>query len=50
MLIHFRLAKAGYGSVSGDPIEEWDARKILQALSYEKFCDDYESAYMELNK
>jgi hypothetical protein len=27
-----------------------DARTVLQALNYEKFCDDYEAAFMELNK
>jgi hypothetical protein len=47
-LIYFRLAKAGYGSVS--EIAEWDARTVLQALNYEKFIDDYERAWLELNK
>lgn len=27
-----------------------DARTVLQALNYEKFCSDYEMAYMELNR
>lgn len=27
-----------------------DARMVLQALAYEKFCNDYELAYLELNK
>jgi len=48
LLVYFRLAKAGYGSVN--EIEQWDARRVLQALAYERFCYDYESAYMELNK
>jgi hypothetical protein len=47
-LIYFRLSKAGYGHV--DDIEKWDARKVLQALNYEKFVYDYESAFVELNK
>lgn len=44
----FRLAKAGYGTV--DEIENWDARKVLQALHYENFVADMSDAYMELNK
>jgi len=47
-LIFFRLAKQGYGSVN--EIEQWDVRKVVQALHYEKFCDDYEKAYLELRK
>lgn len=27
-----------------------DARTVLQALAYEGFCNDYELAYLELNK
>lgn len=27
-----------------------NARAVLQALNYEKFCSDYESAYVELNR
>ena len=27
-----------------------DARTVLQALHYEKFLKDYESAYFEINK
>jgi hypothetical protein len=42
------LAKAGYGSVN--EIEQWDARRVLQALYYEEFLSDYESTYVELNK
>jgi hypothetical protein len=48
LLIYFRLSKSGYGTVN--EIEMWDARKVLQALNYEKFCDDYERAYIGLNK
>jgi hypothetical protein len=47
-LIFFRLAKAGYASVN--EIETWDARKVLQALHYEKFCVDYENVFVEMNK
>lgn len=31
-------------------VQEMDARQVLQALNYEKFCSDYELAYMELNR
>lgn len=48
LMIYFRLAKEGYGSVR--EIEQWDARKVIQAINYEKFCGDYEAAYMEVNK
>lgn len=47
-LIYFRLSKAGYGSVN--EIENWDVKKVLHALVYESFIDDYEHAYLELNK
>jgi hypothetical protein len=30
--------------------KELDARTVLQALHYEKFLADYETAYVELNK
>lgn len=48
MLIHFRLVKAGYGSLR--EVEEMDARRVLQALNYESFLADYEAAYVEMNK
>lgn len=48
LLILFRLSKAGYGSVN--EIEEWDTRTVLQALYYEQFCDEYETAYLEINR
>jgi hypothetical protein len=48
LLIYFKLARAGYGSVN--EIEKWDARKVLQAIHYEKFCNEYEAAYFELNR
>jgi hypothetical protein len=44
----FRLVKLGYGSL--DRVKKMTAREVLQALYYEKFCDDYERAYMELLK
>jgi len=48
LLVYFKLSKAGYGSVN--EIEQWDARRVLQALNYEKFVYDYESAFIEINK
>lgn len=29
---------------------ELTAREVLQAFHYDKFCNNYEAAYMELNK
>jgi hypothetical protein len=40
--------KLGYGSLR--EVETMDARQVLQALHYEEFCGDYESAYAEMNK
>lgn len=40
--------KAGYGSLR--EVEEFDARRVLQALNYEEFCNDYEAAYVEMNR
>lgn len=47
-MLYFRLVKMGYGSFN--EVRELDARVVLQAFHYEKFCSDYESAYVELNK
>lgn len=44
----FRLVKAGYGDLKA--IKQMNSREVLQALSYEKFLSDYETAYRELNK
>ena len=46
--MHFRLVKLGYGSLR--EVERLDVRTVLQALNYEKFCNDYEAAYIEMNK
>jgi hypothetical protein len=43
-----KLVKVGLGSLS--EVREMDARTVLQALNFEKFCSDFEAAYMELNK
>jgi hypothetical protein len=31
-------------------VKEMDSRTVLQALYYEKFCDDFEKAYLEINR
>jgi hypothetical protein len=48
-LIHLRLCKAGYAA-SLEDAKKMTAREVLQALNYEKFCDDFERAWAELNK
>ncbi len=48
LLIHLRLVKAGYGSLS--EVKKMTAREVLQALSYEKFTTDYQDAYLEMHK
>lgn len=42
------MVKSGYGSLN--EVKEMDARVVLQALNYDKFCDDYERAYMEMHR
>jgi hypothetical protein len=49
LLIYFKLCKAGYARSIADA-RELTVREVLQALNYEKFCNDYEMAYLELNK
>lgn len=49
LLILLRLCKAGYAN-SLQEAEELTARQVLQALNYEKFCSEYQTAFMELNK
>lgn len=49
LLILFKLCKAGYAS-SVKEAAELDARTVLQAIHYEKFCTDYQDAFSELNK
>lgn len=49
LLIYLRLCKAGYAG-SLNHAKEMTAREVLQALNYETFCNQYEQAYLELNK
>jgi len=48
LLIFFKLVKCGYGSLS--EVKEMNAEEVLQALFYESFCSDYQSAYLEASK
>lgn len=50
MLIAFRLAKAGY--FGGNPELAMQARVdvVIGLFEYEKFLNDYEEAFRELNK
>lgn len=48
LLVLFRLVKAGYGSLN--EVSSMTAREVIQALHYEKFMTDFESAYIEANK
>ena len=45
LLIHLKLVKAGYGSFKD--VIELNARVVLQALYYDKFLSDYESASLK---
>ena len=47
-MIGLRLAKAGYGTPMG--ILSWPSEVVLSALEYEKFTNDYEAAFVEINK
>lgn len=49
LVVYFRLCKSGYAS-SIKEAETLDVRTVLQALAYEKFCGDYQIAFLELNK
>jgi hypothetical protein len=43
-----RLVKMGCGSLS--EVQGMDAFEVLQAINYEKYCADYEAAYIEINR
>ena len=50
MMIALRLAKAGY--TGGDPERVLKMRSdiVIAAIQYEAFINDYERAYIELNR
>ena len=49
MLVWARMVK-GRWARSLDEAQGMPARDVLQALNYEGFLADYESAYMEMNR
>ena len=48
LVVILKLVKAGYGDI--EVVKRMNSREVLQALSYEKFITDYQTAYTELNK
>jgi hypothetical protein len=40
--------KLGFGTLN--EVKEMNAREVLQTLNYEKFLNDYEVAFCEVNK
>ena len=48
LVVILKLVKSGYGDI--EVVKRMNSREVLQALSYEKFLNDYQSTYMELNK
>jgi hypothetical protein len=50
MLIAFKAARCGY--FNGDPENVLKGRVdlVLGVLDYERYCNDYENKYFELNK
>lgn len=46
LLIYLRLVKAGYGKL--EDVRKMNAREVIQALYYEKFISDYQTAYMKM--
>jgi hypothetical protein len=49
LLVYFKLCKSGYASSVAEAAT-MDARTVLQALNYDTFCSDYESAFLEMNR
>jgi len=45
-----RLAKAGYYGGNPEAILQAPVTVVIGMLDYEGFIDDYENAYIELNK
>lgn len=48
MVAALRLSKNGYGTVP--EILKWPSDMVIDALEYENFLIDLESAFIELNK
>lgn len=43
-----KLVHLGYGTLSD--VRKMNAREVLQAIYYDSYLNDYENAYLELNK
>ena len=50
MMIALRLAKAGYAGGDPERVLKMRADIVLAAVQYEGFVNDYESAFIELNR
>lgn len=49
-MIALRLARAGYCGGDPEKVLRMRADTVLAMLAYEKFKDDYERAYIDLNR
>lgn len=50
MMVALRLAKAGYAGGDPERVLKMRADLVLAALQYESFINDYERAYVEINR
>jgi hypothetical protein len=49
LLVYFRLCKSGYAS-SIREAALLTAKEVLQALAYDRFLNQYEAKWLEMNK
>jgi len=50
MMVALRLAKAGYAGGDPERVLSMRADIVIAALQYEAFIDDYERAFIDINK
>jgi hypothetical protein len=50
MVIALRLAKAGYAGGDPERVLKMRTDMVLGAIQYEAFINDYERAYIEINR
>jgi len=50
MMIALRLAKAGYAGGDPERVLKMRADMVISAIQYEAFINEYERAYIELNR
>lgn len=50
MMVALRLAKAGYAGGDPERVLKMRADTVIAAIQYEAFINDYERAYIELNR